>query len=105
MQPVVPEPRPVEAQSVVFAKDQPEYLQLPANANEIYVESKWQFSWRERLLILLRGTLYLTVMTFGEPLQPIRPSVSRTDTMDGNIPDAAEFGKEWLKSEEAHHHE
>ena len=102
MQPIIPEPRPGEAKSVVFAEDQPEYLKLPANVNEIYVESKWRFNWRERLLVLFRGTMYLTVMTFGDPLQPIRPSVGRTDTMDGNIPGCEAIGREWLDSDEAH---
>lgn len=31
----------------------------------------WKFSWKERLLILLHGKFWLTVLTFNNPLQPI----------------------------------
>jgi hypothetical protein len=76
MTPTVPEPRE-KATFVEFAKNQPEYRPLPANVLLPYVETKWKLSWRERLRILLSGNLYLTVMTFGQPLQPIRMSVLR----------------------------
>jgi hypothetical protein len=76
MYPVVPEARE-GARFVEIAKDQPEYLPLPANYKNPYVETKWRLSWRERLNILLTGHFYLTVMTFGRPLQPIRLSALR----------------------------
>jgi hypothetical protein len=63
--------------SVIFAKDQPQYLQLPANTNGHQVETKWKLSLRERVKCVLTGNLYLTLMTFGQPLQPIRLSVLR----------------------------
>ena len=76
MTPTTPEARH-EAEPVVFAKDQPEYIPLPANVRLPYVETKWKFSWKERLRVLLRGELYLTMMTFGRPLQPLRLSTQR----------------------------
>ena len=76
MQPIKPEPRSY-AREVVFAKDQPEYLPLPANFDGQSVETKWKLSWRERLSILFKGTMYLTLLTFGKPLQPIRLSTLR----------------------------
>lgn len=83
MKPITPEPRE-DAKAVVFAKDQPEYIPLPANVRAPYVETKWKLTWRERLKVLRRGEFYLTVMTFSSPLQPLRPTVDRDDHMDGS---------------------
>jgi len=83
MIPVKPEARD-GAHFVVFAKDQPEYLPLPANISHPHVETKWKLTWRERLHVLLRGNLYLTLMTFGHPLQPIRLSIMRDDIIGGD---------------------
>lgn len=66
--------KPVEfpQQKVVFAKDQPQYLPLPAyrSANGSMVTSCWRMSWRERLRNLLTGRVYVSLLTFGSPLQP-----------------------------------
>lgn len=82
MKPVVPEPRS-EAAVVVWAKDQPEYLPLPANVDSQHTETKWRLDWKERLHILFCGTLYMTTRNFGSPLQPIRLSVLRDDYIGG----------------------
>lgn len=76
MRPVKPEQR-IGYEDVTFAKDQPEYIPLPAITDGNYVETKWRLSWRERLTTALRGNLYLSVLTFGRPLQPVRLSVVR----------------------------
>jgi hypothetical protein len=81
MTPITPEPRP-NGHATVFAKDQPEYLPLPANIVGPCVETKWKLTWRERISALLRGHCYLTVMTFGKPLQPVRPSINRQKFWD-----------------------
>lgn len=80
MTPMTPEVRP-GARATVFAKDQPQYKQLPANVQPPLVETKWKLTWKERFTMLLRGTLYLTVMTFGQPLQPIRMTVLRSEDL------------------------
>lgn len=60
---------------VIYAKDQPEYLPLPTiHRTNGEVLSRWKLTWRERLRILWTGNLYLTVCTFNNPLQPLRPS-------------------------------
>lgn len=60
--------------NVVFAKDQKEYLPLPAyRSGDGRVISCWSLSWRERLVVLLRGRLWLSVLTFNQPLQPLLP--------------------------------
>lgn len=68
---------------VVFAKDQPEYLPLPARvADDGTVVTCWQLSWRERWLALWTGKFFLTVLTFRRPLQPIRVSIERPEEYD-----------------------
>lgn len=65
--------KPIEfsEQTLVIAKDQPEYLPLPA-----YVDSEglvtfcWQLSWKERLQLLWSGCIWHQVMTFSSSLQP-----------------------------------
>jgi len=70
--------KPVEfkEQNVVFAKDQPEYLPLPAyKSQEGQVISCWQLDEADKQLIAQTGVIYISVHTFNNPLQPIRPSV------------------------------
>jgi hypothetical protein len=65
--------KPVEfpQQNVVFAKDQPEYLPLPAfKTHDGEVTSCWGMTWRERLRVLLTGRIYISNLTFNHPLQP-----------------------------------
>ena len=76
MKPITPEIR-YNYKAVIFAKDQPEYNPLVANFDGRTVETKWQLSWKERIKILLTGNIYLSLLTFGQPLQPIRMSVLR----------------------------
>lgn len=76
MTPVAPEPRET-FRSVIFAKDQPEYISLPANTNGSEVETKWRLSWKERVKLLFTGSIYLTLLTFGNPLQPIKLTIDR----------------------------
>jgi hypothetical protein len=61
-------------QNCVFAKDQPEYRQLPAHkvvdstAGEIIF--CWKLSWAQRIKVLFTGKLWHRVLTFEQPLQP-----------------------------------
>lgn len=61
-------------QTVVYAKDQPEYLPLPAHRFENDPQGRiifcWKLSLRERLAVLWRGMIWHQVLTFNEPLQP-----------------------------------
>ena len=79
MTPVDPEIQGLEL--VVYAKDQKEYLPLPVrrDANGVVV-SCWSLSLRERIAMLLNGRFYLTMLTFNNPLQPIRVSVDKPGT-------------------------
>lgn len=63
-----------------IAKDQPEYLTLPAWIEPNFpgrVVSCWSLSWKERIRVLFTGRLWLSQLTFGENLQPQLPSVEK----------------------------
>lgn len=68
---------------VTYAENQPEYQPLPArvDGNGVIVTC-WKLTWRERLTALFRGTFFLTVMTFRNPLQPIRMSIEKPEVED-----------------------
>ncbi len=68
---------PVEfpEQTIVWAKNQPPYLPLPAFTNERETISCWSLTWKERLLVLVFGRLWLRQINYGEPLQPQAPCV------------------------------
>jgi len=64
--------------NVTYAKNQPEYLPLPAyKTSDGMVTSCWGLSFFERLKVVLIGKIYLEVLTFNQPLQPLRMSVSK----------------------------
>lgn len=82
MQPIPPKAR-AGFRAVVFAEDQPEYLKLPANYNGHRAETVWKMSLWERLKVLVRGVIYVDILTFGKPLQPIRVAVF-PDVIEGD---------------------
>lgn len=70
--------RPIEfeEQNCIYAKDQPEYLPLPAHRTEDgQVTSCWELDEDEIQQIIRDKKIYLTLLTFGDPLQPIMISV------------------------------
>lgn len=61
--------------AVDFGKNQPGYERLPGirgRAPQYIVTSRWSLTWRERWRILVHGDLWLQLMTFGVPLQPMK---------------------------------
>lgn len=77
MQPMSPVCEGYAGDEVVYAKDQPEYNPLPAlRFEDGTIVTRWRMSWRERLAAFLRGDVYLSVLTFNKPLQPVRLSIS-----------------------------
>jgi len=76
MKPVSPVmPGMEHVREVVIAKDQPEYLPLPAvvlnKAHGTPVMTRWRFTDEERELIKFGHDVVLTQLTFGHALQPV----------------------------------
>ena len=66
-----------EGHNTVFAKDQPEYLPLPALALKENGEviTCWEFTDEEVVEIVRTKRIYWSQYTFGNPLQPQLPQV------------------------------
>jgi hypothetical protein len=82
---------PVEGRAITYGADQPEYLPLPAWRDGRRVVTRWRLTWRERLAALFGRSLYMEVLTFGQPIQPIYPTFSEAealfcDTSTGDAP-------------------
>ncbi len=74
--------KPVEfkGQNVVFAKDQPEYLPLPAlRLPDGEVITCWEFSEEELQEVIRTKRIYFSQLTFNTHLQPILPLVDLAD--------------------------
>lgn len=69
--------------NVIFAKNQKEYIPLPAfkqiNSPKGEVVFCHSFSLMERIKILFVGKLWSTVMTFNKDLQPLFMSTLKKD--------------------------
>lgn len=61
-------------QTVVMAKDQPDYCPMPAHMvrgeAQGTVTCCWKLSWRERFKVFFGGVIWHQIMTFQKPLQP-----------------------------------
>jgi hypothetical protein len=76
--------KPIEFkhQTVVFAKDQPEYQPLPAlklDTPEGEVISCWKMSLKDRFKVLFTGCVWCSLMCFNKPLTPSYLSVNRKE--------------------------
>lgn len=79
-------PTEFEEQNVVFAKDQPEYQPLPAhkalNDTRGTVVSCWELSPEEIELINQTGKVYVSQLTFNQPLQPLFVAVDKYEIFE-----------------------
>lgn len=76
--------KPIEfkEQNVVYAKDQPEYLPLPAHkvdSPQGEVISCWKLSFTERIRILFSGILWVSLLSFNKPLTPSFFTTKKSD--------------------------
>jgi hypothetical protein len=73
MKPIKPVVPGVDLPVTVIAKDQPQYIPLPAYIDPGgAVLTCWHLTWRERLTVLCIGNVWLTVLAMHRPLQPIK---------------------------------
>ena len=82
--------KPIEfkGQNVIFAKDQPEYLPLPALKmpdGEVY--TCWELTDEEIADVVSNRCIYLKQLTFNQALQPILPLVNLEDGLSLTLPD------------------
>jgi len=70
-------------QTVVIAKNQPEYLPMPAHIDSSRPEYEtticWKLSWKERLSILFSGVIWHQVWTLGKSMQPQRLATQKPE--------------------------
>lgn len=62
----------------VYAESQKPYLPLPVYEDDIQggrVFHCWKLSLKERIQIVLFGKLWINVLNFNKPLQPIKPMI------------------------------
>lgn len=61
----------------IFAEDQPDYTSVPAH-KDVYgvVTTCWELSKEELTEIFKSNRLYLQILTFNKPLQPINITVN-----------------------------
>jgi hypothetical protein len=74
--PVIPG---LESFEVVYAKDQPEYIPLRtlrSRTDEGKVMSRWSPTAEQRKAVMQGADIYLTLLTFQGPLQPITLAVA-----------------------------
>ena len=72
--------KPIKTKSTncTYAISQLPYLPLPAEKTpEGGVTSCWKLSLVERLQVFIFGKIHITVLTFNDPLQPIKPYVTK----------------------------
>lgn len=72
--------KPIEFKehNVVYGKDQKEYMPLPALKFDYgTVVTCWKLSWKEVIKLVLTRKVWLSVLTFNNPLQPTLLSASK----------------------------
>jgi len=68
---------------VVYAKDQPEYLPLPALKTEDgLVVTCWELTDEEVEQVVKNKKFYFSQLTFNQPLQPMRPVTDLSDLIE-----------------------
>ncbi len=73
MTPITPVLPGFDLEITTFAKDQPEYVPLPSHRQpDGTVTTRWRLTWSERLRVFLTGDLWLQLLTFNKPLQPVK---------------------------------
>lgn len=75
----------LEAHEVIYAKDQPQYVplrSLRSNYAEGAVLSRWALTAAQRKAVAEGADIFLELLTFGEPLQPILMAVSDNPNAD-----------------------
>lgn len=80
------EPIKFDGANIVFGAKQPEYIPLPAErvgkAETGQVNTCWELSPDELKKVQKSGKIYVSLLTFGQPLQPILVGVEKPNVYD-----------------------
>ena len=80
------EPIKFDGANIVFGANQPEYRPLPAervgNAVVGQINTCWELTPEELKTIAETGRIWLSVLTFGQPLQPVLLSATKPEIYD-----------------------
>jgi len=74
--------KPIEFEgvNVVYGKDQEEYMPLPAEKSETgQVITCWELTPEEIKQVQERGKIWLAMLTFNQPLQPVLLSTEKPE--------------------------
>jgi len=80
-------PKKFPEANVVFAKDQPQYQPLPAFRSDAptgEVVTCWNLSLKERLRVLFKGEIWMSMMTFNKPLTPSFMTTEKKEVLTTN---------------------
>ena len=72
------EPISFKQSNVVFAKNQKPYIPLPAYQDDLQggrIIHCWKLNFVEKIILLFTGKIWIKVLNFHQPPQPIRPMV------------------------------
>lgn len=86
--------KPIEfkEQNVVFAKDQPEYIPLPAHKlPDGTIVTVWELTDEEIETLRRTKKLHLNVMTFNQSLQPLFPFIQPDEIVIDRISETSVF--------------
>lgn len=88
------EPIKFDGVNVVFGAEQPEYHPLPAECvgkpKTGQINTCWALSPDELKRVQETGIIFVSLLTFGLPLQPMLVSVDKPDVIDPNEPQTKE---------------
>ena len=79
------EPIKFDGANVVYGAEQPEYVPLPAERRQGpsgEIVTCWELNPTEKMIIQETGKIWLSVLTFGQPLQPVLVSVDKPEPYD-----------------------
>lgn len=79
--------KPIEFKevNVVYGKDQKEYEPLPAlKFEDGTMVTCWKLSWRELLRIVWQRKVWVSVLTFNQPLQPLYITTKQEEVFTTN---------------------
>lgn len=79
--------KPIEFKevNVVYGKDQKDYIPLPAlKFKDGTMVTCWKLSWRELLRIVWKRKVWVSVLTFNQPLQPLYITTKQEEVFTTN---------------------